>query len=462
MQRHLHLLLAIATAPLLPAQYTPPDGSALQNVIVERYYIADANDAADTDGGTGLVEGATTYRVFVDLKSGYKLLTVGGFQDHPITMSTTTSFFNNEDRGEAWGNMINDIHLDVNTVAIDSWITIGGASDEHWGVLKTEDPDGSVAGIQNNDGGSTGSPLLVNDVSPMGLPLNQSDGLWISDALPTINAVGTAPDLFDPGGSNNYTDANYAWAVLGGVSAPDTTNRILVAQFTTDGTLSYCLNFFVKIPDSLVCDDPACHDFLIYYANLLPSDTAGASIANDNIFTHPTLCFDSSTLQADCEGVLGGPALPGTACDDGNTDTSNDTYAANCDCLGEDCEGVPGGPALPGTPCDDGNNATINDTWIAGCVCEGTVGIEEVGSGTVTIAPNPARDLVALNITGVNGSPVRYELIDLLGSLLITKELGMRNVDGRSIIDLSSLPQGAYFLNVYVGEAKRVHRIVKL
>ncbi|MCB0779075.1 MAG: hypothetical protein KDC03_05970, partial [Flavobacteriales bacterium] len=30
---------------------------------------------------------------------------------------------------------------------------------------------------------------------------------------------------------------------------------------------------------------------------------------------------------------------------------------------GPDCQGTPGGPALPGTPCNDGNASTGNDTW---------------------------------------------------------------------------------------------------
>ncbi|MBK8500681.1 MAG: hypothetical protein IPL52_18120 [Flavobacteriales bacterium] len=58
MHRTSSLFTALILCSALGAQYAPPDGSALQGLIVERYYIADANDAADTDGGPGLVEGA--------------------------------------------------------------------------------------------------------------------------------------------------------------------------------------------------------------------------------------------------------------------------------------------------------------------------------------------------------------------------------------------------------------------
>lgn len=37
-----------------------------------------------------------------------------------------------------------------------------------------------------------------------------------------------------------------------------------------------------------------------------------------------------------------------------------------------DCLGVPGGPALPGTPCNDNDPNTVNDTWNANCICAGT------------------------------------------------------------------------------------------
>ncbi|MBL0126792.1 MAG: hypothetical protein IPP83_04905 [Flavobacteriales bacterium] len=50
-----------------------------------------------------------------------------------------------------------------------------------------------------------------------------------------------------------------------------------------------------------------------------------------------------------------------------------------------DCLGVPGGSALPGTACNDNNACTINDTWSAGCVCVGTTitapSITNVGGG---------------------------------------------------------------------------------
>jgi parallel beta-helix repeat protein len=41
-----------------------------------------------------------------------------------------------------------------------------------------------------------------------------------------------------------------------------------------------------------------------------------------------------STQQVDCQGVTGGSALPGTACNDGNPCTVNDTWNSSCQCVG--------------------------------------------------------------------------------------------------------------------------------
>ncbi|MEO8588938.1 MAG: T9SS type A sorting domain-containing protein [Flavobacteriales bacterium] len=462
-------ILSICTALLLGvhdsrAQYAPPDPGGLEGIIVETYYVADANDAADTDGGTGLTAGSVTYRVFVDMRPGYKLLTVGGFTDHPITFATTTSFFNNEDRGEAWGHAINDIHLDKNTVAIDSWLSMGAGSDAHWGVLKTGDTDASIVGGTNNDGGSVGVPLLVNDIPAMGVPLTLADGLWSTSAPPTTNAVGTPPDLFDPGGSNSYSNDNFAWAVLGGIGSPDTTtNRILIGQFTTDGTFTFCLNLWLRIPDSLVCSDPNCHEILEFYGNLLPSDTAGTAISGDNKFTLPGLCFNSSALQVDCEGVPGGPAQPGTACDDGNDDTSNDVYDASCACLGEDCLGVLGGTALPGQPCDDGDPDTGGDIWQAGCTCEGTVGIHDINAPSVlmNVHPNPAKELLWIELSNLSGQHAVCELKNAFGQRVLTMDLGNLSGSWKGNIDVSGLGSGMYILEFRTGSEAHLERVVK-
>jgi len=82
--------------------------------------------------------------------------------------------------------------------------------------------------------------------------------------------------------------------------------------------------------------------------------------------------INANTPQ-DCAGVNNGTALPGTPCNDNNANTGNDTWNANCQCVGQllDCVGTPGGTVLPGSPCDDGNANTASDTYNTNCQCVG-------------------------------------------------------------------------------------------
>lgn len=63
----------------------------LQKVIVEKYYISDANDATDTLGG-GLSAGSTTYRIYVDLAPGSILKKIYGDGYHPFSIQSTAPF----------------------------------------------------------------------------------------------------------------------------------------------------------------------------------------------------------------------------------------------------------------------------------------------------------------------------------------------------------------------------------
>ncbi len=123
-------------------------------------------------------------------------------------------------------------------------------------------------------------------------------------------------------------------------------------------------------------------------------------------------------VPVDCQGVVGGSALPGTPCNDGNACTTNDTWNASCQCVGtpvvcndndpcttdacvngscvftplpdSDGDGVcnaqdgcpndplktsPGqcgcGNPEPGTACNDGNPQTVGDQIGSNCVCAG-------------------------------------------------------------------------------------------
>ncbi len=66
------------------------------------------------------------------------------------------------------------------------------------------------------------------------------------------------------------------------------------------------------------------------YANRVVNVVAGASTSD--VYGRCDAC--PNTGLPDCEGVIDGPAQPGTACDDGDANTTGDVYDAECNCAG--------------------------------------------------------------------------------------------------------------------------------
>ena len=218
----------------------------LENIIVEKYYISDANDvAANLDGGV-LPVGSVTYRIYVDLMPGYRFQAAYGIPGHPMSIQTSTLFFNNEDRGSTTP-AFSKTQAANNTVMLDSWVSVGGACNGNFGVLKSD--DNGVANVVNN----YTPQVLQNNDPQMGIPLTTQDG-FLAGAPEQVTVVGINNELlvFDSqnDGTNGplfYTD-NGSWASLNGSVGPTVDNRVLIAQITTDGVFSFELNIQIGTP----------------------------------------------------------------------------------------------------------------------------------------------------------------------------------------------------------------------
>ena len=249
----------------------------LESIIVEKYYVADAADSADAaDNGAvfSLKAGMVTYRVYADLLPSYSVIQMFGAPGHPLEINTTTAFYNDPNYGVPYyqGTSINNTRK--NTMMIDSYLTIGSVANGNpglMGVLKEEDTDGTIGNLQG---------LLVNNVAPMNFPITGTDGRdGLMPGTPTaLNVLGISGelDILDQTAGDSIVISNGAIAALGGIAGVTSENRVMLGQFTTDGTFSFKLNLQLGTPqvggsENYVAENPGASELtdstLIYVSD---------------------------------------------------------------------------------------------------------------------------------------------------------------------------------------------------
>lgn len=154
----------------------------------------------------GVLAGMTTYRVYFIADTSSDLVSaVFGDADYPLTVTTTTSFYQNE-FGAATPNAINPILYGfAPELAFDSWVTLG-----------IEQEPSATAGE-----GLVG--LVSDEAQDWGLSFEAGGDIVIN------TSVGGA--WFSTNDQSN--------------GVPDVTGRVLLGQFTTDGELGGMINLSV-------------------------------------------------------------------------------------------------------------------------------------------------------------------------------------------------------------------------
>ncbi len=407
----------------------------IENVRVVTYYITDTNDATDTIGG-GLAAGCTTYRVFIDLAEGRSLRGLYGRAGHPLHITSTAPIFNHLDRGKRFRHEVNNSALDEGLVALDSWLSLGAASNQRFGIRKELDADGSILGGSNNDGGSAEitEGLLNNNIAGAGIPLTTQDGL-VSGAGTIIppNFLITGDDPRQAFADSTLINLFHSEDFRMGCSTPGVQgvgdeNELLVAQITTCGELSFALNIELELNNG---------DVVRYVAadTLLDADETP-----NGLLTYPQQCgcTDPNFLEFD----------PAAGCDDGSCSTAIifgclDTEACNYDasanfniaqlcCYGpSDCNGL---------------DITL--------VCPDVSVVDAAAVLTPLVAPNPIAN-GRITFQGLT-SPLRaYRVLDLAGRVVSENSVP----GGPMEIDASDLSTGSYILEFVVGTAK-LHQVV--
>jgi hypothetical protein len=239
--------------------------NGLEQITVEKYYVTTAADSIQADkdiddyntaNATSLPHGAlrvgaVTYRLYADMLPGYKLIQPYGdnTKNQILKINTSTTFYNHPlglpspVPGTIKNNIKNSLQM------IDSYISLGGVANGNYGILKTEDD-----GVANNVtvAGNTGGVLLNDAPSKMGIALTTQDGMIAGTGIQGITPSGFTPEneaAINTAG-NSFIINNGSWfSTAGSVGPIAATNRILIAQFTTNGNFHYEINVLVKAPN---------------------------------------------------------------------------------------------------------------------------------------------------------------------------------------------------------------------
>ena len=288
----------------------------LQGIVVEKYYqanSADVTNANDVNGAvTPLTTGSVTYRIYVDMASGYKFNSLWGSSTHNLKVNSTAGFYNDPTYGVSINpGTISSTNIRKHTAMLDSYFTTGGAGGGKVGVLKTEDTDGSIGNAQsilaNNPGGCFGLPITGSGAQDGMRPLTASPATYV---VPNLLGTASSIDVLDQTDGNAILLTNHAIAALGGVYGPTSTNMVLVAQFTTSGDLTFELNLQIQntttgAAENYVASNPTGNE--LTHASL----TRGLNLA-PAVLCYQTATFNNQTCTYDITGTQ--PVQPSTAC----------------------------------------------------------------------------------------------------------------------------------------------------
>jgi hypothetical protein len=427
---------------------------AIKNVIVETYYVSDANDATDTTGGK-LEAGYKTYRVYIQLKPGCKLLSVYGDKNNALKISSTSDFFNNADFGKTFGKDFNKSNYSKNTVALDTWLTLGQttkkSANTYFGVLKSQDTDGSFIGGANNDGGSAEIPggLLSNDDPQAGIPLTTADGM---DTLANVESNWVHQGFLDmisgedstifgsvkPGTEFISNDAFLSNTGVMGVN-PEI-NQVLVGQFTTKGEISFELNVQVFDPE-------ADQSFRNYYV----------AKGNDTInTTEQTITKVSPFLKYPQE----------CGCNDPNYLE----YSKNYMCYSQDsCKTRIVLGCMDPKACNYNPDANYNVQNL--CCYPGLCYDRDISLACpsdselilhLDVYPNPALSRITIQSTSVvEAKETKYLVYNYYGNVVLEKKLGVVSGKITDDLDLSGFEPGIYLVRLFAGSASDSRMFIK-
>ncbi len=408
---------------------------------------SDGYDASDSLAGTVPV-GSTTYRIFIDLKPNSKIIKIYGDQYHPLIIESTQNFYNNFDRPDKnFGYLINKNWFEDNPMlALDSWLTLGLASTNQLGILKSDDFNGSDVGGMNNLGGTAAIPggLIVNADPLAGIPITTADGyIPFTGTLGQWNdfgfedSFGDDTTVFGPtviGNSFISYDALLKQnSGVGGISTDS--NMVLVAQLTTTGDLSFELNLEVEITDGV---NTTIVQYVANNDTLLPGEEINPALkyppvcgCTDPDFLEYSLSYACSDNQQCITPVVLG-CMDQMACNfDPNANFS-----------------VPSLCCYPGL-CDDRDLSVVCPEISANRI------------GFINSYPNPAINEITFEFYLAELSTGELTIFDSMGRIVYEKNVSGNNTTVLTSVSLDGMSEGLYLIRLTDGTSVETTTFLK-
>lgn len=410
----------------------------IENVIVETYYVSNAADAAVTDGGS-VPEGSITYRVFIDLAPGSKLLGLYANEFQRLYIASDSVVYNNTLDGVSVAKDLNRFRFGENTVALDSWLTLGqmsfSGSKTYGGVLKINDTDGSQVGGNKNDYG-----ILSNADERAGIAVTEADGMMYMSNLPDDSWIihgfkdiesGKDSTIFGSLKKGNVFESNDFILRCTGVQGLDSLNHVLVAQITTKGEIKFELNAEVVTADGTIIQ---------YVA--VDNGQLGTDIKLSPYLTFPQECgcTDRNYLEFDekyacseptaCKTLLVLGCMDSFAC---NFDTAVNVHVQNMCCY-------------PGF-CFDKDIQLVCPQFNA--------------EPLVYMYPNPAKSNLTLKVLSPQESQMSYKILDEMGAVQLQKDGIALGKFYTNSLQIGQLKTGVYHCIITIGNHTEFRTIIK-
>jgi phosphatidylserine/phosphatidylglycerophosphate/cardiolipin synthase-like enzyme len=204
-------------------------------------------------------------------------------------------------------------------------------------------------------------------------------------------------------------------------------------------------------------------------------------------FSASAACPDSSCVFPGCSNPLacnydasagcedGSCLFVGTACNDANNSTFNDTIGITCSCEGimmiigcidplacnydELANTSDNSCQYTGDVCDDGDTTTTSDTLSVDCICQGnTVGLNEsrLESPQINVYPNPVENYCTIELHGIHSDQALLRLTDLAGNIVALEQIRISQPVTFHRLDVTIVSKGVYLLEV-TGKSYSLH-----